>query len=147
MVDQTLGFILANLQTEQFAIFEENNSGSKSDTYSINSEMEIGISESEKGVQILLGLTIIQQKKTQIKIEVASDFIIEDAAWNSFCSEEIIILPLDFMQHLTQISIGAIRGILHARTRNTAFNDFLLPLMNVSNLVVEDIHFSLDEEK
>lgn len=144
MEKQTFGFNLVNVQTEQFALFEENK-GTSMDSYSISTDIEIGLSEPEKGVQMLLGITMLQKNKPHIKIEVSCDFVIEEKTWDSFCNENEILLPAGFMRHLAKISIGTVRGILHARTRNTAFSDFMLPLLNVGKLVAEDIRFTLDD--
>ncbi|MCR9171096.1 MAG: hypothetical protein NXI10_01285 [bacterium] len=146
MKKQTFGFNLVNIQTEQFALFEENIGTKQSYDYSINTEIEIGSSTAEKGVQLIIGITLQQKNKPHIKIEVACSFIIEDATWDSFCEEREIVFPKAFMQHLAKISIGTVRGILHARTRNTVFSEFMLPLLNVNDIVSEDIRLSLDED-
>lgn len=43
------------------------------------------------------------------------------------------------MAHLTTIMVGTARGILHAKTENTLFNQFLLPTIDVTELVTDDV--------
>ncbi len=42
------------------------------------------------------------------------------------------------------LCVGTARGILHAKTEGTAFNDFILPAINVEELVEEDTHVRLE---
>ena len=45
------------------------------------------------------------------------------------------------------ITVGTLRGVLHAKTENTEFNEFFLPTINVTDLIKEDIRFNLDDQK
>ena len=42
---------------------------------------------------------------------------------------------MNFIRHLSAISIGTARGILHAKTENTAYNKYFLPTININELV------------
>lgn len=39
------------------------------------------------------------------------------------------------------LAVGTTRGILHTNTENTPFNQFLIPAINVAQLVKEDFKF------
>lgn len=45
------------------------------------------------------------------------------------------------------LTIGTTRGVLHSKTENTPFNSFLLPTLNVMELVKKDVVFKLEGEK
>ncbi len=52
------------------------------------------------------------------------------------------LLPKKLMVHLTVLTIGATRGILHAKTEGTIYNEFVLPTVNVDALINGDLIFS-----
>ncbi len=144
MTNTPFGFSLANIQTLQFALFPENRSEPYSDEFTINTELEYGLSTVERGLRIQLGFLMTQDDKPQIKIEVATDFLMDENTWNKCHNGHSIVLPKDFLWNLVKISIGTARGILHARTRETVYGDFLFPLLDISQLIQEDVSFTLN---
>jgi hypothetical protein len=42
------------------------------------------------------------------------------------------------------LTIGTSRGILHAKTEGTEFNKFILPTINVNQLVEKDAEFIIN---
>jgi hypothetical protein len=48
------------------------------------------------------------------------------------------------MTHLTMITVSSVRGVLHAKTEGTIFNKYLLPTLDVTEMVKEDVEFSLN---
>ena len=45
------------------------------------------------------------------------------------------------------LTIGTTRGVLHSKTENTPFNSFLLPTLNVNELVKKDVVFKVEFDK
>ncbi|HTO34642.1 MAG TPA: hypothetical protein VLZ72_00270, partial [Flavobacterium sp.] len=43
--------------------------------------------------------------------------------------------------HFAVLTIGSARGVLHAKTEGTPFNEFLLPTIDVNNMLKENIVF------
>ncbi|MPN63841.1 hypothetical protein SDC9_211608 [bioreactor metagenome] len=60
-------------------------------------------------------------------------------------SNNVLLVPKNFMQHLAVITIGTARGILHAKTENTPFNQYVLPTINVSEMIKDDVTFEFRE--
>lgn len=147
MIQEKAGFALGDIRINQFASFEENRNPEKSIEYLIHTDIDLVVSVNEKGVGLILGFTFEQDEKVCIKIETMTDFHIDNTTWESFYKENEIIIPRELVKRFSDICIGATRGILVEKTRNTAFSDFLLPLMDVDSLIVQDAHFSLDEEE
>lgn len=46
--------------------------------------------------------------------------------------------------HFTVLTVGAGRGILHAKTESTVFNQFLLPTIDVKQMITEDLILKAD---
>lgn len=45
------------------------------------------------------------------------------------------------------LTIGTARGVLHSKTESTPFNSFLLPTLNVNELVKKDVVFKIENTK
>jgi len=72
-------------------------------------------------------------------VEATCIFHIEPSDWEMLIIEKGLLIPKVFITHLTLLTIGTVRGILHAKTEGTNFNGFLLPTVNVTELVTADI--------
>ncbi|KVV16185.1 hypothetical protein [Flavobacterium sp. TAB 87] len=141
MKEESVGFVLAAIKTEQFALFEENFSQKK--TTDITTSLEFKINLEEKLIGVFAAFSFEQAKKVFIKIQVSCHFNIDTDSWSSFLQDEIIVVPQSFIAHLTMLTIGTSRGILHTKTEGTEFNKFILPTINVKSLVDKDAEFKL----
>ena len=141
MKEESVGFALAAIKTEQFALFEENFSPKKET--SITTSLEFKINLEQKLIGVFATFSFEQAKKVFIKIQVSCHFNIDTDSWNSFLQDEIMVVPQSFIAHLTMLTIGTSRGILHTKTEGTEFNKFILPTINVKSLVDKDAAFDL----
>ena len=138
----SIGFQLIKITTEQFAIILD--AFNKNDT---NIEMSIGLKfgldNKKRIIASFIKVQFEQNKKAFIVLEVANHFNIEKDAWNSFDkTEKNIIIPKGFASHLVMLTIGTLRGVLHCKTENTEFNNFILPTINVTEIIKNDVEIS-----
>ena len=56
-----------------------------------------------------------------------------------FQKEDDYIIPKNFITHLTVLTIGTARGILHAKLEKSGFEKFLLPTLNISDIIKDDL--------
>jgi len=42
------------------------------------------------------------------------------------------------MAHFAMITVGTTRDVLHEKTRNTKFNEFILPIINIAKMIKKD---------
>ncbi|MHA7864870.1 hypothetical protein [Flagellimonas marinaquae] len=137
-----IGFRFLGLQTEQFAVFEENYKDTNKPNFQL--ALEYRIKRDEKRFGCFTSMMFEIRKKPFLKLEVSSNFQILDEFWNEFVKDDQIIFPKGFVQHLTAISVSSARGVLHSKTEGTKYNKFFLPLINVEKLVDDDIKFQLE---
>lgn len=143
MENKKIGFALVALKTEQFASFEENyKEGKKVD---LKTGLEFKINVEDKNIGVFVTFTFEQSKKAFLKVQVSGHFSITEEAFNEFSKEDKIIFPKGFMCHLTMLVVSSARGILHAKTEGSNFNKFLLPTIDVTKIVSDDIEFHLSE--
>ena len=77
--------------------------------------------------------------------KVSCHFKIEDASWNSFIKKNKLIVPKQFLAHLAMLTTGTSRGVLFAKTEATQFSKFIVPTLNVTEMIKEDASFDILE--
>lgn len=141
--DTQVGFILQGIKTEQFAMFEENYA-SKRET-GLSMELQFKLDQTNKQIGVFLGFEFIQGKKIFLKIQVSCHFKIEEKSWVNFLQEKRskLVVPKGLLAHLTAITTGTARGVLFAKTESTTFSKFIIPTLNVAEMIPEDASFDM----
>lgn len=142
MKEGSVGFALVGIKTEQFATFEDNYKD-KAKT-NLNTGLEFKFNKEEKLIAVVVTIIFEQSKIAFLKLQVSCHFRISDESFKDFCDDSKIILPKGFMTHLTMITVSSVRGVLHSKTEGTIFNKYLLPTLDITKMVKEDVEFSLD---
>ncbi|KXO01101.1 hypothetical protein LS48_01085 [Aequorivita aquimaris] len=142
-----IGFSLKKITTEQFAIIES--SYIEGEVVELKAGLRFGINFENHIISVVFSTNLIQEKSPFLIIEVGCHFNISKDAWESFYNESKteLIVPKGFIGHLVMLTIGTTRGVLHSKTENTPFNSFLLPTLNVMELVKKDVVFKVEGEK
>ena len=141
--ENLVGFLLKKIHTEQFALFEEN--FVENIKVNLNTQIQFKLDHKNYMVGTFMGFTFEQEKKPFLKIEVSCHFKLEENSWNGFINEKKskIIIPKGFLAHLAMITIGTARGVLFAKTEGTLFNTFIIPTLNVVEMIETDGVFSM----
>lgn len=135
-----ISFGLRQITTEQFAIIN-----SALDESNTNVELETGLrfgfNVEMKVISCLIAIKFTQNKNPFLLLEIGCHFEIKEDDWEKLYNYETkeVQLSTGLARHFTMLCIGTLRGVLHAKTENTLFNKFLIPTINVNNLVKEDI--------
>ncbi|MAD96110.1 MAG: hypothetical protein CMB99_02175 [Flavobacteriaceae bacterium] len=149
MAEETnkIGFALKRITTEQFAIIESAFTDGK--LVDLKAGLRFGINFENKIISVVFSTNLIQDKSPFLIIEVGCHFSIREEAWDIFYNQDKaeIIVPRGFIGHLVMLTIGTTRGVLHGKTENTPFNNFLLPTLNVNEMVKKDVVFKIEVEK
>lgn len=145
MEQKQIGFVLQGIKTEQFAILNENFNHKK--PVELGSQLQFKFDQNQKLIGVEVGFEYIQSKKVLLKIVVSCHFKIEVDSWQSFLTiqEGKLVVPKGFLAHLTMITIGTARGVLHTKTESTDFSKFILPAINVIEMIPDDAVIELVE--
>lgn len=138
------GFKLAEITTNEFALIDEAfKSGKK---VSLGTNVIFGIDEESRAIGIKIKFQYEQSKKPFIVIAATCVFQIEEEVWNSLIDNEAkkIVFPEDFASHLAVLTVGTIRGILHEKTKGSPYNKFILPPINLTDLIKQDVEIDLE---
>jgi len=138
-----VGFSLQGIKTEQFAIFEENFVLKKE--VSFGTGLEFKVDQRNKQIGVFFVVEFRQGKKVFIKISVSCHFKIKQESWDVFLLDtNILKIEKGFLSHLAMLTIGTTRGVLFAKTEGTQFSKFIIPTINVNDIITEDAIFSLN---
>ncbi|MBQ0093197.1 MAG: hypothetical protein KBS36_00980 [Bacteroidales bacterium] len=55
-------------------------------------------------------------------------------------------IPVDFLRYMGAISVGTIRGLIHAKTEGTVLNPVVLPPVNLEEAIQNDMSLSILQE-
>ncbi|MEC9486217.1 MAG: hypothetical protein UMU76_01785 [Prosthecochloris sp.] len=138
-----IGFSLQTISLDQFAVFEEDYKAEEKTRFDV--ALTFGINAEHKMFRVSSRIAFSQQKRPFLLIEGSSEFVIEHEAWESFILDDSasIVFPHGFVAHLAALTIGSIRGMLYVKTQNTQFNQFLIPTINVAEMVEKDVRFDM----
>jgi len=142
--NKQIGFQLINITTEQFATIPDAFDKSiKEITFSVN--IDFGVNKEERVIASVVKIQFEQKKSTFLIIEISNHYNIEQSGWDEMNKDDKnkLIIPKDFATHLLILTIGTLRGVLHAKTENTEFNQFVLPTLNISELIQSDIELTV----
>ena len=137
---------MAKIKTEQFAIIKDSFKGGEPINLDLN--LKFGLNVENRILSVLFTNKLIQNKNPFLILEVGNYFTIDQVSWDKFINKEknIITFPKGFASHLVMLTIGTARGVLHSKTENTLFNQFILPTINVNELIKGDVSLRMSVE-
>lgn len=135
-----ISFGLRKITTEQFAIIE-NAFDKDNQNIQIGNGLRFGFNTENRVVTVLLSVNFSQDKGPFLILEIGCYFEIFKDHWDNIYNADLgeIKLPVALASHLVVLSMGTLRGVLYAKLENTPFNMFLLPTINVTEMVKEDV--------
>lgn len=131
-------------------------------TFNLDAGIDINESEYELSVQLGFGaapalhrvkaaprITFEVGGKAFITLELALTFAISPDAWEKMIDENgNLCLPVGFALHLGVIGVGTARGFLSAKLEGDPdYSQLILPTVDLTQTVVEDIVITFDEEE
>lgn len=137
-------FRMVRISTEQFAILANEAPAMNA---KINLETLLGFKEARAEKQIACDVIFkfATENNPFLMLNVMCAFEVSKDNWSQMTqSDGSIILPKDFLCHIAVHTVGTARGILHEKTDGTPFNRFILPPINVDQMIEDDIVIDAD---
>lgn len=139
-VKEIVEFSIVKVITEQFAIIEK--AFAETEKISLNTNLRFAIDRDERVVVVYALFKFEQKDIPFLMVEVSCRFLIAQKSWTAFINDDVTtVIPKEFLTHLAMITVGTARGVLHSRTEGTGFNDYILPTINVVEIVKDDVLF------
>lgn len=144
MTYNKLGFAFTGLRTLSFAIIEKTHA--KTGKINFETNLRFGLDIDSRSVSCNARFEFENKKGSPFLIlELQALFQIEEGDFSSKVkqSENTYLIVRDLAVHFAVLTIGAARGVLHTKTEGTNFNEYLLPTIDVNNLLKEDLIFTI----
>ena len=144
--NKQIGFFLRGIKTEQYATLE-NDFNDKAPVGG-GLQVKFGVNLQENTIAQFSKFLFEQEGKPIMVIEVSCHFGIEPESFKSIINTELkqVVLPQEFASHIVTITVGATRGILHSKVENTKYNQFIIPLVDVTEVIKEDAIIKYETE-
>lgn len=141
--DKQIPFNLIAISTDEFATIKDSYKGE--DTVSLTTGFNYGVNENDHTIMVKFSLTFDSNEQPFIILKMSCEFSIEPNSFVKFIDSKRtnIKVPKGLLTHFTILTIGTARGILHERLKNTDYKSFLLPTINVVDLIEEDVVFQI----
>ena len=140
-MEDSIKFALRGVSIEQFAtVFVPT-----SDSIKVDLNIPIRTNYDERAVAVGAKIQYLENDKLFLVAEVSCHFIIADESWDMLTDsgQHDAILPKSFVKNLATISIGSLRGALCAKTENTPYSKYFLPMFNMTDGQGEDVVISM----
>lgn len=130
----TIPFRIRQIKTQQFAIFPELLVNGNEVT--IQTEFNFGVNKEANDIFCVTKLSYLQGEHLLLTTEVICFFAISEEGSKQIVEQGRI--EVGFLRYLATIAVGTVRGIIHAKTENTALNPVVLPPLNLVEAIKKD---------
>jgi hypothetical protein len=140
-MEEAIKFTLRGVSIEQFAtVFVPT-----SESIQVDLSVPIRTNYDERALAVGAKIQYLENDKLFLVAEVSCHFIITDDSWDRLTDygSHDAILPKSFVKNLATISIGTLRGALCAKTENTPYSKYFLPMFIMTEDQGEDILMSM----
>lgn len=143
---RNIGFSIANICTEQFATIDSKFNSTLEKELKVDFSINFGIKPADKLLACFINIEYYTENHTYIVLKLRVEFSISPKSWVKLKQPKTnrIKFSKEFLRHLGVISVGTARGVLHSKTENTAFNKFVLPTINLIEVIQKDFSPKID---
>jgi hypothetical protein len=143
MVDeQTIRYGIVNITTDEFTMPEK---------YDDSNVVEIKIYfaftslAEEKIINLQVKCLFYQHDNLIMNIAASTSFQIHPEDWMLMYNPDTnkLNIPLGFVLHMSSLTVGTTRGILHAKTENNPVNTVVIPPINLNEIIKENVVIDL----
>jgi hypothetical protein len=142
MTYNKLGFAFVKLRTLSFATIDT--AYKKTGNVNLSSGLNFGL-DMDKYMITCSAKFSFQNSKNQpfLILEVQGLFEIEKNDFKTKVQKEdgSYLISKGLATHFAVLTIGAARGVLHCKTEGTPYNQYLLPTIDVKQMVSDDLIF------
>lgn len=139
----SLGFAFVGLKTNQFATNDK--AYRKTGPLDLQTRIGFGLDINERLLIVEVKFDFLKKEDAPfMQIALQGHFEINKEGWTSILDQEnnTFTFPKELVTHLVVLTIGATRGVLHAKTEGSAYNSYILPTVNVGEMLNSDLIFN-----
>lgn len=143
MADKLVPFQIKAIATREFATIKS--AHKEGEEVGISTGFNFGVDNGNHAIAVLFDLAFECKEIPFVILKIRMEFDVMAEAFEKFKNEKsgIITVPKNFLTHLAAMTVSTARGILHAKLDDTDFDFLLLPALNVSEILKEDMKFDM----
>lgn len=137
----TIKYALRGVSIEQFAtLFEPSGNN-----IHLNLNVPIRTNYQERSLAVGANIQFLENDKPFLIAEVLCHYIIEEASWITLTDNKSkdATIPKNLIRNLVKIAIDTSRGALCAKTENTPFSKYFLPIIDIREDQGDDVIISI----
>lgn len=127
-------YSIEEIKTNQFALFDSELDPTKV-RKSITTEFKYGIKTEEKTLLSIIDILYSYNDSPVLKIQTQAIFKFKEDAYKSFLKGEEFVMSTEHVRFFTSLLFDSTRGILVCKLESTKFNDFILPVIDLGEII------------
>lgn len=136
-VPSDIEFDLHDIYTAQFAL--RPNLPVQGEEALVSFQIRFGIQTEGREIACGFYYSIGDPGHPAIVLDVVCEFKFSSSSWNKIQKNGSLILSKELAREMGMITSGVARGILHARTENTTYNNFPVMLIKAETLIPDQV--------
>lgn len=125
-------FYMEKIAIDQFAIVQKE---LPEGNLSLDTEISYKVSEESKAVACIVNFRFHKENEPLLILGCICFFKINPEDWESMNDGEKFKLPQETLEILAVHTIGTSRGIMYCKTEGTAYNNLIIPPLNVRDIL------------
>lgn len=133
-------FKMTKINIDQFAILNQEAPISDID---ININLRFKYSLEARRIAPNMQFSFKHNESTLVILEVTCEFEIHPDDWKELITSSELCIPKSILEYFVAQTVGTARGIMHCKTEGTSYNGIILPPIDITQLVTDDIRIPL----
>ena len=134
---QSIPYRISHIETVQFAVFPDVFVNGQEVLISTNCSFNVRTDLHQ--VRNIISVSFTQNDNLLLVTQLACYYDIAPEGFKAIRKEGII--PVDFLRYMGSVSVGTIRGVIHAKTEGTVLNPVVMPPVNLEEMIQTDLQF------
>lgn len=136
-------FRMVKINVDQFAILAD-----KAPSEGVTYVLQLGFSAAPEAKRVACAFSIefAYNDKSILKLSTSCEFDVHKEDWNNCIIGNLLRITKEDLGFFANQTVGATRGILFCKTEHSDFRDFILPPIDLSKILNEDLVIDLSGE-
>lgn len=130
---------MSRITVDQFAILAD----SIPEHVSMNMSYRFKYAENGRKVAVEVIFTFLNESVKLMTLQLTCEYEIQEEDYKAFIADKVVTIPKDLLEYFVVHTIGTARGVMHCKTEGTPFNGIIIPPINVSGSIKNDLVIQL----
>ncbi len=136
-------FRMAKINIDQFAILADK-APTEGLAYTVN--LGFGGAPNAKRIECVFSVEFVYNEKPILKLGISCEFDIQPEDWDKCINNNILSISKKDLGFFANQTVGAARGIMFCKTEGTDFWNFILPPIDLTKILDEDLTLDFTEK-